>query len=284
MTQENSQTQESQTILPYYFNATNHLGKRITIKLRTIQQDDAEELYAFARSMARIFATSEPMTLAAGITEDEFFEEIYLYLQYAKKDGLSLILTNEETGKIIGGIVGRDFYHDMKEDPYVGLTNREKFEPVFEMMNVSSTEFEKILESEGNTLRPGLVYRGAYIGFFGKYIMLNDEEGYNLTALSFRKLEEYLKSLGYKYFYTEATGPGSQKLCKNSGWTIDEIVIPYDTHNTFKNINFHTNAVTGIGNAMCGGIQRVSSDFPPLPKSEYTHARQKQLEAAIINS
>lgn len=258
----------STPILPYYFHAEDPRGKPVTIKMRTIQPDESdEELKIFARSMARIFATSEPMTLAAGITEEEFFEEIYLYLQFAKKDALSLILTNEDTGKIIGGIIGRDFYYDETEDPYSALGNREKFNYVFELINLCRKKFRIILSKEGKSLEPGLVYRGAYIGFLGRYIILNDNDGYNLTAISFRKFEEYLQTLGYQYYYGEATNPGSQKLFRNSGWTIDEIVVPYKNYDTFKKIDFRNHAIPGIGNALSGSIQRVTNGFPPLAKS-----------------
>ncbi len=256
-----------QEILPYYFNAVNHLGKHIQIKMRPIKPDESEEeLSAFARSMAKIFSACEPMTVAAGITEEECFEEIHLYLQSARKDGLSLILTNEENGKIIGGIIGRDFYYDENEDPYVGLNHKEKFQPICDLINISKKKFTNILENEGHILEPGMVFRISYLGFFSKYIILNDGDGYSLTAISFRKFEEYLKSLGYKYLYGEATNPGSQKLVANSGFTVDEIILPYSNYTPFEKINFHDNSIQGIGNSLCGSIHRLSKEFPPLIK------------------
>jgi histidine decarboxylase len=257
----------AQKILPHYFKAINHRGQLVTIEIRTIRPDDDDELYAFAKTMARIFAASEPMTVAVGITEEECFEEICLYLQYAKKDGLSLILTNQETGKIIGGIIGRDFYNDEAEDPYVKIRNNDKFRSNSDVLNVCRKQFINILKKEGYTLNPGIVYRGAYIGFLSKYLKLNNEEGYNITALSFRKFEEYLKNLGYKYFYGEATNPGSQKLFRSSGWTIDEIVLPYVNYPPFNNISFHHHALPGIDNSLCGAIQRLNTDFPEIPNN-----------------
>lgn len=267
---------DEQNILPYYFNAVNHLGKSIKIKIRTIHPDDAEELHDFAKSMARIFATSEPMTIAAGITEDEFFEEIYSYLQFAKKDGTSLILKNEETNKIIGGIIGRDFFYDESEDPYEGIAYKEKFRQVFDVIDISRRAFRDILKDEGKNLEPGLVYRITYLGFLGKYIILNNEEGFGLAAVSFRKFEEYLKSLGYKYLYGEATNPGSQKLVVKSGFTIDEIIIPYKDHPAFKDIDFHKNSVQGIGNSLCGAIHRLNKEFPALQKAEDRKAKMER--------
>ncbi len=267
MTQLKLYNLQEAPIFPYYFKAINHHGKPITIKIRTINIDNEQELYELAKSMARIFASSEPMTVAANITEEECFEEIYLYLQFAKKDDLSLVLINEETGKIIGGIIGRDFYNEINENPFEKLVHKEKFQSIISFINISRNKFLNIIAKEGHVLEAGLVYVGVYIGFFGKYIILNDEEGFNLTAISFRKCEEYLKNLGYKYFYTEATNPGSQKLCRNSGWTTNEIIIPYKPYEPFTKINFRHNAIFGIGNSMCGAIQRTNKLFPPLSKT-----------------
>lgn len=266
-----------QQILPYYFNSINHMGKSVIIKIRTIQHDEPEEeLRNFAKTMANIFSCTEPMTIAAGITEEECFEEMYSYLQFAKKDRLSLILTNEETGKIIGGYIGRDFYHAECEDPYENISNREKFNPIFDFVNISKNAFLETLRKEGHTLKPGLVYISAYVGFINRYIILYNNEGFDLPSVSCRIFEEYVKNLGYKYFYGEVTSPGSQKLLKDSGWTIDEIVIPYKNNDLFRKIDFHKHSLQGIGNSLCGAIYRVGKDFPPLKNAIERNKKLKQ--------
>ena len=250
---------------PCYFRAINHRGNVISIKIKLIDPDNAEELRELAQVMASIFSAREPMTVAVGISEEEMFAEMQHYISYAKKDGLSLILTNEDTGKIIGGIIGRDFYNDEAEDPYAELPNLEKFQPIFDVLDISKKKFLHILEKEGHYLKPGLVVRGTYIGFLSKYLKLTNEEGINIAAYSFRKFEEYGKAIGYKYYYTETTNPGSQKLFRNDGWAIDEIIIPYADYPSFKDIDFHKNALADIGNSVCGIIKRVNDDFPPMP-------------------
>jgi|GEM_PF-6627237 len=260
---KNSKEQET-AIIPYYFKSVNYKGQAVTIKMRTITADDDSELYDFAKSMARIFATSEPMTVAAGITEEECFEELYAYLQFAKKDELSLILTNEETGKIIGGIIGRDFYNDESEDPYAGISHQQKFQQVSKMIDASKKKFHEIIAKEGHVFKPGLAYRGAYSGYLGRYLILEDENGFSLIAVALRKAEEYVKTFGYKYYYVEATNPGIQKLYQNAGWAIDEIIIPYSEYPPFEQIEFYKNAISGIGNSLCGAIRRVDEGFPPL--------------------
>ena len=131
-------------ILPCSFKAINGKGKLISIEMKVMDSKNPQELVDFARVMAITFARSEPLTIAANLTEEDVFQEILMYLQYAKKDKLSLVLVNKETENIIGGIIGRDFYNDENEDPFINLPNKTKYQPIFSLLDISKEKFIKI--------------------------------------------------------------------------------------------------------------------------------------------
>ncbi|MCD6034561.1 MAG: hdc, histidine decarboxylase [Rickettsiales bacterium] len=268
------------TPLPASFNGMTTNGKMVRIHIRKLDTENREEHQALARVMAKTFVDREPTTKAVNLTEEEFYDEIVLYLEYARKDDVSLVLINEETGQVIGGIIGRDFIKDNAEDAFEHLPNRQKFQPVFDFLDQSKEKLLDILRKEQCPLEPGYVYRGFFIGFMGKYLTLKNEDGIGVAQFSFRQFEEYLKGRGFRYFYGEATNPGSQKLFAASGWTIHEIVVPYNSDPRFAHIDFKQNALPGIGNALSGAIQRVGATFPPLSvddTSHYTESSQMQL-------
>ena len=73
------------------------------------------------------------------------------------------------------------------------------------------------------------------LGFFGKYIVLNDKDGFNLTAVSFRRFEEYLKflyseqgqELAAKHYYRprleSVAKKHSDRFPRMNLFTIDEV-------------------------------------------------------------
>ena len=210
------------------FRSLNKRGDYSCLLVRKLDFNNPTEKEKFAKVMAHTFVMREPLTLHTGLTEEDVFSEISLYLEFAKKDNLTVVVEDTITKKIIGGIIGRDFFKDQNEYPFIDLPNKDKFQKIFNLLDLSKKEFLDYLEQSGEKLREGLVYRGFFIGFLNIYLNSYNKDGINIALFCVRKFQEYLQQQGFKYLYAETTNQGSKKLLESAGWNASRINISTD--------------------------------------------------------
>lgn len=146
--------------------------------------------------ISRSFQSREPMTKALGITLEEFKHCAKILLRKAVKDQLSLVATDNRTGKVIGALICEDFLTEPPEDIE---TVSPKFFPIFELLGGLDEAYKKKY-----LVKPGQLYHICMVGVDKEYAGLSTR----LTKIA----EHMARKKGYIASIGEATGPISYKI------------------------------------------------------------------------
>lgn len=155
--------------------------------------------------VGQAFSGSEAMTVAQGLSVQDFYQYITLLGEWLVEAGLSVIAKDKESGQIIGALITDDF---ASESPLEVEKISDKFAPVFYLLQSLDNSYKQ--DKQIGLYEYLHLYMLAVVPEFRN-------KGIAQTLVS-TALEHGIKQ-GYKVAVTEAVNRTSQNIFKKAGFT-----------------------------------------------------------------
>jgi len=176
----------------------------------TLEVLKPEHIVGATRCIVDTFAKGEPMTVALGITPEEYTYFAQIFIEKAAVDQMSAVAV-DDWGKVVGATICEDY----TSAPPVGIKQiSEKFTSIFQLLESLSERY-----TQAYRVVPGSHYHIFMCGVSQSHANL--QLGQKLT----RFVEDLAREYGYHTLICEATGRISQFVTEHQlGFQhIDEI-------------------------------------------------------------
>lgn len=188
------------------------LAEKDGIIFKRMERRDIEQT---AELLSRIFSAKEPMTLALGISCDEFRTLAEPYCEKAAEEGLSVVAADKATENIAGFSISEDLLNPHQEDNY---SFSKKFEADLACLSELQDKYKAIQPLE--------------VGEVLHIYMLGVWEGYQKRNIAKMLVTENLKlakSLKFSAAIAEASSAGSQHIFRSLGFQ-EEVALEYKSY------------------------------------------------------
>ena len=169
------------------------------IVLSTFGHDDAESV---SRLFGRIYAHSEPLTVAVGQTAGDFAGWMRGLCGQAADEGLSLVARRAEDGEPIGALIAQDGAR-----PYADLMAADPDDPIHALLSELDGQYRA-----GRSVAPG-----AWLHLL-LLVVADEAAGCGLASRMIGTCLERAAGRGWRHAYAQATHRGSQRAFARLGF------------------------------------------------------------------
>lgn len=196
----------------------NYLRKTERLQYEIFRLNSLNEM---AKMVAQAFIYSDPMAVVQRFTVEEFVHYVYQLGAGVAEQGLTVIVRERQTNKIVGVVIAGDFFTDSSLD--IKNLDEDKFQLIMQLFARLKMQY-----TQGKQIG-----RGEYLHLH-MLAVIPEWRGEKIAQSLTRICTENAASVGYRITFTEAANSISQRVFRNCGF-VERHEILYKQY-TYQNV------------------------------------------------